>query len=497
MKIPAILFCFSLLGFFAFPLTSAAQCSGGGIKPGWVDSPESVTDEYFFAAGVSDDTKAALADRISSAKQNALKNISEMIEVSVKNFLLLEQSSQEKSGKVITDSNLLSITKTSTNATLKNVGIIDTWEDPKTCTIWLRAKVSKRQVEQGKREGMAKTLFGVLNDQLSVAQNDVAPLDNRLSAVDAALDVLPRIALEFIPEANTAVYYNQLLKRLQQNLEISRNDLEQAKKILTDADSLINQAASQTDESTKSKLLGSAASSYRTLLVKHSNGLPPLFGTSDILFKLGEVEAIRGNSCGAKGYYQQSADSKQLNDRQLLAKKRGDALVCSAEDMERTLWRQYFEGRPTVIVCYYHSNTGQGVWHKACDGMNNILKPLGADTTIRVKSISADQLQKLQNGSIPDNLAEKDKLLLGIFASGKINQRIDKESPGKNHEYQFGGGMATFLVENGQTTFSDRFQGTTGWNPISSQMVMDVLAINIVKRWRDKFSKFLHHDLDQ
>lgn len=497
MGMRVILVGISMLGLVLFPLTGLAQCTGGGIKPAWVDSPDSVTDEYFFAAGVSDDTKAALADRISSAKQNALKNISEMIEVSVKNSLILEQSSQQKSGKVITDTNLLSITKTSTNASLKNVEVIDTWEDPKTCAIWLRAKVSKRQVEQGKREGLAKVLFVVLNDQLAIAQSTASQLDARLSAVEAALDVLPRIALEFIPEASSAVYYNQLLKRLKQDLGLSRNELDQAKKMLIDADSLINEAASQTDEGAKSKLLGSAASSYKALLAKHSNGLSPLFAPGDILFKLGEVEETRGNSCGAKNYYQQSADAKQLNDRQAIAKKRGDAFACSAEDMERTLWRQYFEGRPTVIVCYHQSNVEQGVWHKACDGMSNTLKPLGADTTVRTQNISTEQLHKLQKGEIPDNLVEKDKLLLGIFASGKINSRIDKESPGKNREYQFEGGMATFLLENGKTTFSDRFQGTTGWNPISSQMVMDVLAINIVKRWREKFSKFLRHELDQ
>lgn len=496
MNIRAVVAGICLLGLCGYPLSGLAQCSGGGARPAWVDSPESVTDEYFFAAGVSDDTKAPLADRISSAKQNALKNISEVIEVSVKNSLILEQSRQEKSGKAINESNLLSITQTSTSASLKNVEVIDTWEDPKTCAIWLRAKVSKQQVEQGKRAGLAKTLFGVLNDQLAVAQNDATSLDTRLSAVDAALDVLPRIALELIPEASSAAYYSQLLQRIQQKLGLSRNELDQAKKTLGDADSLINQAATQTDESVKSKLLGSAASNYRALLAKHSNGLPPLFGTGDILFKLAEVEEIRGNSCGAKSYYQQSADAGHLNDRQSIAKKRGDALACSAEDMERALWRQHFEGRATVIVCYYHANADQGVWHKACDDLNNIIRPLGADTTTRTQKLSPAQLKELQEGGVPENLVEKGKLLLGVFASGKMNNRIDKESPGKDREYQFEGGMATFLVEDGKTLFSDRFQGKTGWNPVSPQMVMDVLAINVVKRWREKFSRFLRHVTD-
>jgi len=155
------------------------------------------------------------------------------------------------------------------------------------------------------------------------------------------------------------------------------------------------------------------------MLAKHSNGLPPLFAPGDILFKLGEAEEARGNSCGAKSYYQQSSDSRQLSDRQAQARKRSDALACSAEDMERTLWRQHFEGRPTAIVCYYHSNAGEGVWHKACDDVNSIVRPLGADTTIRTQNLSPAQLKELQGGGMPDGLVEKGKLLLGILRRGK------------------------------------------------------------------------------
>ena len=485
-----------LSGILLAPLPGFAECSGGGPRPAWVDSPEAVTDDYFYAAGVSDDNRASLADRIAIAKQNALKNLSEMVSVSVKNSLIIEQSMQQKGSKAITDTNLQSITRTSTESSLKNVEVIDTWEDPKSCAIWLRAKVSKQQVEQGKREGMARVLFGVLNEQMAAAQNADAAPDNRLAAVDAALDVLPRIAFEFIPEASTSAYYNQQLQRLQQDLRDIIGDREASKKALSDADMLINQAATQTDESAKSRLLGTAVGSYKTLLAKHSNGLPPLFLPGDILFKLGEVEETRGNPCGAKSYYQQSADAKQLNDRQAIAKKRADALACSADDMEKTLWRQYFEGRPTSVVCYYRAGAEQGNWLKACDGMNSILKPLGADTSVKSRALTKAQLQKLQQGEVPDDIAEKDKLLLGVFALGKMNSRADKDAGGGGREYQFDGSLSTFLVEDGKTTFSDRFQGTTGWNPISPQMVMDVLALNVVKRWQAKFSRFLHHDLN-
>ena len=65
-----------LLGMSSAHTAGAAQCAGGGARPAWVDSPESVTDDYFLAAGVSDDVKAVLADRIASAKQSALRGSS-------------------------------------------------------------------------------------------------------------------------------------------------------------------------------------------------------------------------------------------------------------------------------------------------------------------------------------------------------------------------------------------------------------------------------------
>ncbi len=143
-----------LSGFLFSPLSMAASCTGGGAKPDWVDNPESSSDAYFFAAGVSDKLNAPLSERIAAAKQNALKNLSESIEVSVKNSLILEQSSKNTAGHELTDTSLLSITKTSTSASLRNVEVIATWEDPKTCALWLRARVSQKHVEQGDRKSV-------------------------------------------------------------------------------------------------------------------------------------------------------------------------------------------------------------------------------------------------------------------------------------------------------------------------------------------------------
>jgi hypothetical protein len=343
-------------------------------------------------------------------------------------------------------------------------------------------------VEQGKREGLAKTLFGILTEQLAIVQNESTPLEARLNAVVAALEVLPRIALEVIPEASSANFYNQLLNRFKNELTQNRDELDDAKSGLLTADQLVSKATTMNNESDKSKSLGKAANTYRELLAKHGNGLLPVFEAGDILFKLGEVEELRSSYCGAKNYFQQAADARQINDRREIARKKAASLSCSADEMEKTLWRQFFDGRTTTLVCYFNSKSDHGEWNKACDGLNNVIGQLGANVVVRQLPLTPAQLSELKGGGIPKSLGEKGKLVLGIIALGEMKTH--------DNEYQFDGAMTTFLIDNGSdAVFKDRFQGVTGWNPMSPQMVMDVLGINVVKRWREKFSKFLRHEL--
>lgn len=482
-----ILSVLALLAALSAPAVQALSCSGDGPKPDWVEQPESVTGQHLYATGVSADPRAPLSERIASAKQDALKNLSGMIEVTVKNALVLEQSSRRVLGSEFSDSNMSSVTQTSTQASLRNVEIVDTWEDPKRCDLWLRARITREEVEKSRREGMSKVLFGVLQDKLTLAQRDDAAPDLRMEAVEAAQDVLSRIVLEAVPEAGSPDYYRQLLGRLQATLQLMRD----ARAELRTADLLVGEAMAQAGEAERAKRLADAAAIYRSLLAKHVAGIPVLFAPGDILFRLGEIEEARGSACGARNYFLQAQDAAQLNDRRETARNKAAALVCSPDDMARTRWRQFFEGRRLTLVCHYQAGTDSAVWLKACDGLNNIVRPLGAQVSVRSQPLSAAQLQVLLQGEMPPGLATEDGTLLVVVASGRMMRRADPDPQGSGSEYQFDGSMANLLLEDGKLVFSDRFKGTTGWNPVSAEMVMDVLGINVVKRWQSKFSQFL------
>lgn len=469
----------------------AASCPGGGARPEWTGSPDTITEQHYLSAGVSHQADAPLAERLASARQDALKNLSALIQVEVRNALTLEQTRRQGGGTVLSESNLRSLTETSTRASLENVEAVESWEDPASCQVWVRVRVARSVLEQKKQEGLARQLFNLLTGQLATAQDTARPIEARQAALEAAQDVLPRITLSLVPEASSAAYYSQQLRRLTDALGALRTEAQGARKLLDEADAQLNQAADQSSEPARVRLQRAAIANYRTLLQKHPNGLAGLFGPGDLYMKLGEVEELRGNSCAAKNHYLQAVAARQLVDRRAVAQQRADGLNCAPADMDKALWKQYFEGRKIDLYCVHSTRPTPQPWNKACDEVGNQFRALGAEIDARGVQLPAAQAQALLQGELPPELGTKDRTLLAVLASGKLNTRQE----GGGREFQFDGMLWTLLLSEGQSVYSDRFQGATGWNPISPEMVMDVLALNVVRRWQSRFTTFLRKDL--
>ncbi|MGJ4748454.1 LPP20 family lipoprotein [Leptospira sp. SA-E8] len=99
-------------------LAHAATCPGNGPQPGWVSSPDAIASGHFYAAGVSSQTRGPLAERLESARQNALRNLASLVQVEVRNSLTMEESQRQSGGAVLTESSLRTLTETSTQASL-------------------------------------------------------------------------------------------------------------------------------------------------------------------------------------------------------------------------------------------------------------------------------------------------------------------------------------------------------------------------------------------
>lgn len=494
-----------LFFFGAVPLAGAANCPGNGPRPDWVASPDAIAGAHFHAAGVSSQTLGPLAERLESARQNALRSLASLIQVEVRNSLTMEQSQRQSGGAVLTESTLRTLTETSTQATLENVETVATWEDATNCQVWVRVRIAQQIVEEKRRAALARQQFTQFNAQLATAQDDTQTLRTRQTALEAAQDGLPRITLALVPEASSPAYYTQLLRRLYNSLGAAAREMEGARQRLAQADNQLLKAEDLPDEAARARQRLSAIGTYRDLLRQYANGLPPLFAPGDLYIKLAEAEELRANRCGAKTYYQLALTARQLVDRSALARQRADSLKCSATDLETARWRQYFEGRPLELLCLHKVQAAQTPtvnatpWHKACDEVGNVFRALGADIQIRNAALPAAQTQALLQGTLPDKLGAPggtDRPMLVVLASGKLNSRLDPAPDGKPaRAYQFEGLLWTLLWDGGKPVYTDRFQGLTGWNPVSADMAMDVLALNVVRRWQDRFGKFLNPEI--
>ncbi|MGJ4748455.1 hypothetical protein ACQV5M_18995, partial [Leptospira sp. SA-E8] len=146
----------------------------------------------------------------------------------------------------------------------------------------MRVRVARQILEEKKRIGLARQLFTLLTAQLATAQDEGQPLAARQTALDAAQDLLPRIALELIPEASSSAYYTQQIRRLSGTLGTAARELQEARQRLADADGQLLKAEDQSDEAAKARMRQAAIGTYRQLLQQHASGLPPLFAPGDL-----------------------------------------------------------------------------------------------------------------------------------------------------------------------------------------------------------------------
>lgn len=135
---------------------------------------------------------------------------------------------------------------------------------------------------------------------------------------------------------------------------------------------------------------------------------------------------------------------------------------------------QSLSGKTVALACVQRISGVDEPWHKACSELETLLQESGANVSL-FDVAELDQLKQTKASML-------------IIASGKVDTR-DSKSSAFPTDYRFNGQVVTTL-SLGSEGFKDSFSGLTGWSPVSQQMTMDVLALNITKRVRQRLIKF-------
>jgi len=459
------------------PVAHAAKCPefSGGPQPEWV-TRNVAPEGYYTGVGQAQKGLLALNDQMALAKQAAVRDLAGGIRVSVRSELKLRETAQGEGGKLQTRTEVESSTQTSTEAELADVRADETWMDAKACVIWVRVKVAEAAVRLQR-----------LREFFRAAEDATVPLPDRERALEQGRALIPSVDFGAARDGATREYFETLAKRLTLVLANARGRFELNEKDFRQAQELLQQARLTRDVGEQAKL----ALPARELLTRVSSsvafGKAPDYWPEQAMWELADFEIQAGNPCEARRLMQ-DLQRRASGDWQSRAGARVSELSCSPAQQQTSALRRLAYGRDVILICVYKAGAKAEHWTRACADLTSLLSESGA------ARVEANELAPAVAAGIAEQCARGCPkppggagLTLVFFAKGSLASRKNPENP-MGKDWQFKGDVKTYVLNGAKAEFADNYTGIGGWNPISSEMAMDVIGIQAGRRFRERAS---------
>lgn len=429
----------------------AADCTFLPVTPtpGWVTRPN--TDKAFLEAvgtsrGEGGDSQAMLRDSLAAAR----KALAESIVSEVASETVVELSKEEG----VSRESFRSVATIESAVTLRGIDAEERWLDRENCTLYTLVRVPRSKADTLAVDAMLNSLANRASDRsISYAM--------RRAAYDSAVGALSRSA----------------------NLDIRASDLSTAARIDGLATSFAR--AEDTRRRTEAQLAAirqglegpskaGQRKGYRALLdlaaaVNFDRDIDT--GAEPVYDLLARTAQARGEACTARRYAGNLGRFSSFSYWQDLAEQILANLGSSGADCPLRL-TELLGGREVDLYCRYRDGDTVRQWPRMCAELGEMLRDVRALAVIRNEG-DIDALRS--------TLGPGEGAALMALADGSIEQAAGM-GPGGAPGYRFSGQMTLRIVVNGEALYDDQFSGTTGWNPMSGDMVMDILAINLGKR---------------
>lgn len=467
---------------FALAVLAAASPAQAARCPEFTKSPQpewvtrNVPPEGYYT-GVGQAQKGALAinDQMALAKQAALRDLAGSIRVSVRSELQLKESAQGSGGKLQSQTQFESSTETRTEAELANVQADEVWMDAKGCVIWVRVKVEEAVVRLQR-----------LREFIRAAEDAAVPLPDRERALAQAETLLPQVDYSVAGDGATREYFQTLVNRLKLVLANVRGKFEINDKDFRQAQELLQQARLVRNIGEQARLALPARELLKRVSSSAAYGKAPDYWPEKSMWELAEFESHSGNPCEARRLLE-DLQQRGSGDWQKRAGDRLLELSCTPEQKELSALRRMAYGRDVNLICAYRIGSRAEHWTRACADMTTLLSASGAtkvDANGLTPGKAASFAEQCQRGCAQSAGTD---LTVVMFANGGVRSRNNPENP-MGKDYQFKGDIKTYILNGSAAEFADNYTGIGGWNPVSSEMALDVIAIQAGRRFRDRAS---------
>jgi F0F1-type ATP synthase membrane subunit b/b' len=465
-------------------------------QPIWTfDSP--AIKGYYVGVGLAEEDDDGPDAQIEKARQQALADLASSIEVSVRSSLKIDIRERRSNGDADVDKDIQQLTETITDTSLKEVQVDSTWLDRKRCIVWVRVKVSRSIIKTKQHRELQARKLVLLDNLYDRAGDKTASASAKDNALDQAYIVFKEIDFKALKGVTSKAYYKRLLDNLGKKVRKSASSIQQAEKLRQQAEQLLLQANESSNGNTRKRKMAAAVGKLKQIIADNPVGESSVsFVSESAAFKIAEVEKARNNSCAAQFQYEIVRDRTQSDEWRNKAARLAVLTKCTRKNKKNRAWRKSFDGVRTTYLCASDIAGVTDDWGKPCESLQGFLSGFGA-MDADYPDITSDQLVKLAyrlNKSLKAAAKLKDNGRVLIFvAKGKIKTRSNARNP-MGSDYQFSGRIYSYVIHNGKLEFKDKYTGTGGWNPVSEEMAVEVLGLNVAKRWKKKYLQHIRNN---
>jgi len=485
------------LGFNSI-VSYAASCDfiPPAPQPEWTfESP--ALKGYYVGVGLAEEDDDGADAQIEKARQQAVADLASSIEVSVRSSLKIDIREQRSDDDAEVDKDIQQLTETITDTSLKDVQVDSTWLDRKRCIVWVRVKIARSIIDAKQNKELQTRKVELLDTLYDKARNAESSAIARSNALDQAYILFDEIDFAALKGTTSKAYYQRLLDNLAKKVRKSASSVQQADRLREQAEKLLLEAENASDAASRKRKTAQAVSKLKQIIAENPVG--ETVGSTvaeSAAFRIAEVEKARNNSCEAQFQYELVRDRTQSEEWKNRASGLAATLRCTRKNKKDRAWRTSFDGIRTTYMCASDIAGVTDDWGKPCENLQGFLGGFGA-VEADYPDMTSDQLVKLaykldKSSKAASRLKDNGRVLIFV-AKGKVKQRGNAKNPAGN-DHQFSGRIYSYVLNNGRLEFKDKYTGTGGWNPVSEEMAVEVLGLNVAKRWKKKFLQHIRNN---
>jgi hypothetical protein len=400
-------------------------------------------------------TGLALERAREQARSAALAELGQQVQVEVRSRISTELEKVTLEGRTRTSESFRAVNEVLSRLQLRGAAPAAEWADARECRLWVRLRIPLEEAERARRAATAEAAAAGIQERLAQARDGARAAAQRQAALAEAGELSKLVDSALVPGFSRDGFELQRAE-LEGTLGAARQREDQYRAaMLRHVQAYARAGAAAPGAERRGAQVG-ALRELESAAALAPAGVPGYELPFNPLERLATLYAELNAACSGARWFEQ----RQLALPPALRPAGAGPAACDAAATARERRALALAGRTVRLECQLTLAGSKADWPRACTALQN--------------SFVGDGAVPLAAGTA------RAELTVSIAANGQIEERKDADS-GRTG-WRFRGQVQTRLAGAGGVDLAERYEGLTGWNPVSASMAGDLLALAVVKR---------------